>query len=406
MMRSLAVLGAACASLLVARSAAAYAAPARGDTAVIFMYHHVSWAVAPGPYARDLTVTPQEFHAQLAWLRSHGCRVVSVDTLYDDVHRSMAARCEVALTFDDGYADVSTFALPTLQAFGDVGTCYVATALVGSPGHVTLAQLRSLHAAGMEIGAHTVHHVDLTAMPLAQASREIEMSAAALHGWLGVPITSFAYPAGKFDAAVVAQVREASFDNAVTTEPGDVHVASERYELPRYRIERGLGLRLMAAVLERRGGEQRVSPAIAHVARERIAGNDPALAEDIAVALLARGFSEQILKVHVLEVPPAAVAGIVLSGVKFHRGVSRKQFEADVSDMVELAFDAGPTIDEVDVWAAVPVAVAPGATVSGDYAVPTQKTVFSAAVQRSQWSSRRAGAGPLGTIYWDPGFLR
>jgi len=129
------------------------------------------------------------------------------------------------------------------------------------------------------------------------------------------------------------------------------------------------------------------------------------MAEDVAVALLARSFPEQILKVHLLESPPATVAGIVLSGVKFHRAVSRQQFEADVSDMVELAFDAAPQIDEVDVWATQPVAVRSGATVSGDYAVPTQRTVFSAAVLRAQWAGLK-DQGALGTTYWDPGFLR
>jgi len=388
-------------SVLVARLAAS-AAPAA--VSAIFMYHHVSPTVAAGPYARDLTVTPQEFRAQLVWLREHDCRVVAVDTLYRDVQRGMAARCEVALTFDDGYADVSSFALPILRDFDEAGTCYIATGLVGAAGHVSLAQLRSLHSAGMEIGAHTVHHVDLTKLTRAQAAGEIEASARSLNEWLGMRVTSFAYPSGRFDAPVVASVRAAGFDNAVTTQPGDVRMASGRYELPRFRIERGKGLHLMAAVLGRHDGVS--APAgLVHVARERIAGNAPAMAEDVAVALLARSFPEQILKVHLLESPPATVAGIVLSGVKFHRAVSRQQFEADVSDMVELAFDAAPQIDEVDVWATQPVAVRSGATVSGDYAVPTQRTVFSAAVLRAQWAGLK-DQGALGTTYWDPGFLR
>ncbi|MBV8340330.1 MAG: hypothetical protein JO343_10320, partial [Candidatus Eremiobacteraeota bacterium] len=59
---------------------------AHGPVAVIFMYHHVSPTVLPGPYARALTVTPQEFAAQLSWLRTKGCRIATVDELVTDVH--------------------------------------------------------------------------------------------------------------------------------------------------------------------------------------------------------------------------------------------------------------------------------------------------------------------------------
>jgi peptidoglycan/xylan/chitin deacetylase (PgdA/CDA1 family) len=369
------------------------------------MYHHVSPTVLAGPYTRALTVTPEELRGQLAWLRAHGCRAVSVDALYFDARRGTLAPCEAALTFDDGYADVATFALPLLREFDTPGTFYVATGNVGAPGHLTVAQLRALHAAGMEIGAHTAHHVDLTTLPHRQAAQEIEASAASLRRWLKTPITSFAYPAGQFSASVVASVRDALFDNAVTTLPGDVTAAVDRYELPRYRIERGGGRNLIEAVFGRRPTAVAAGPvALAHIARERIAGNAPAVEEDIAVALLARSFPEQILKVHVLVLRPATVAGIVLSGVKLHHARNRMQFEADVALMVRLAFGAAPSLDEVDVWATVPIAHPAGAPVSGDYAVPTSETVFSSAVTRSQ--AGESGRIDLGKTYWDPQFLR
>ena len=110
------------------------------------------------------------------------------------------------------------------------------------------------------------------------------------------------------------------------------------------------------------------------------------------------------MKVHVLALPPAEVAGIVLSGVKFHAVVDRARFEADVKAMVGLALRAAPSVDEVDVWATVPQAVRPGMPVSGDYAVPTNRTVFSSAVTRAQ--TAEAGTLSLGTAFWDPNFLR
>jgi peptidoglycan/xylan/chitin deacetylase (PgdA/CDA1 family) len=371
----------------------------------IFMYHHVSPTVLPGPYARALTVTPDEFGGQLTWLHAHACRVVSVDALRLDAARHALAPCEAALTFDDGYDDAATYAATLLQQFGDVGTFYVTTGYVGSPGHVTVAQLQSMRASGMEIGAHTVHHVDLTSVSQTQAALEIDDSAKSLRRWLKEPVTSFAYPAGQFNAQVVAAVQRAAFDNAVTTLPGEVQRSSLRYELPRYRIERDTGLQLMQVVFASHDAAvPGASTTLVNIARKRIAGNAAGLAEGVAVALLARRFPEQILKVHVLSLRPATVAGIVLSGVKFHRAVNREQFEADVADMVELAFRAAPAASEVDIWATVPLEVRAGTSVSGDYAVPAAKTVFSAAVTRAQIPAH--GTVNLGKLYMDPGFLR
>ena len=371
----------------------------------IFMYHHVSPRVLPGPYARALTITPLEFRDQLSWLRAHGCRVVSVDALYRDARAHALAQCEAALTFDDGYDDAATFALPLLREFGVPATFYIATGYVATPGHVTVAQLQWMSAAGMEIGAHTVHHVDLTTLPAEQSAHEVSASAASLRRWLNADVTSFAYPAGQFNARVLSTVRETAFLNAVTTQPGDVQADSRSYELPRYRIERGSGLRLMQSVFGRQDATSvPLSTALVNIARRRIAGNAPVIAEGVAVALLARRFPEQILKVHVLSLRPATVAGIVLSGVKFHRNVNREQFEADVADMVHLAFRASPLIDEVDIWATVPLKVGIGVPVSGDYALPTSRTVFSAAVTRAQLAAR--GKADLGKIYVEPQFLR
>jgi peptidoglycan/xylan/chitin deacetylase (PgdA/CDA1 family) len=391
-------------SLVAAYVVAAAGGPASAGTGAIFMYHHVSPVVEPGPYQRALTLTPAEFDEQLRWLRTRGCVFATVDGLWSDEMRGTMAPCEVALTFDDGYADVAAYALPALERYGATATLYVATGWIGTSGHLSVAQLRNAHAAGFEIGAHTVHHVDLTKLPAAAADAEITGSMRALAIWLGAGVTSFAYPAGMLNPRVASSVAAAHFVTAVTTAPGVVRASDDAVELPRYRIVHAQGVQLLAAVLGRAAREDDMSwSALAHIARERIAGNEPQIAEALAVALLARRFPEQILRVHVTALPAATVAGIVLSGVKFHAPVTRERFEDDVRAMVGAAFTAGPAIGEVDVWAVVPVAVAPGTPVSGDYAVPTERTVFSAAVLRSD--EARDGGDTLGMTYWSPGWL-
>jgi peptidoglycan/xylan/chitin deacetylase (PgdA/CDA1 family) len=379
-----------------------------GAVAAIFMYHHVSSVAGGGEFGRALTVTPQDFTAQLHYLKGRGCAAVGLDRLVDDVRTGQDKGCEVALTFDDGYADAATDAAPLLRGFGDVGTFFVTTGFINTKGHLTSGQIRSLSAEGMEIEAHTVSHVDLTRVSTATAEREVRDSRSALRSLTGQPVDGFAYPAGQTNTQVEAIVRSAGFGFAVTTLGGRMTQAAlsrDPYALPRYRVERGAGTSLFAAVL---GASPTVSSGmppdeVRAIARSRIEGNAPGIAERVAVALLDGAFPEPILKVRVLQLEPATVAGIMLSGQKFHRPVDRAAFAADVDAMLDRAFLADPSISEVDVWAVVPIPVGKTATVSGDLAVPTDRTVFSAAVPRTRWL--RAG-GAAGVTYWEPGWLQ
>ncbi|MBC5806358.1 MAG: polysaccharide deacetylase family protein [Candidatus Eremiobacter antarcticus] len=407
-------------AVVAGSGARAQARAARPDRlSAIYMYHHVSPLVLPGRYQRALTMTPDEFDAQLAWLKRRHCRLLTVDGMLSDVRR-LAARapaCEVALTFDDGYEDAATFAFPALRRYHDVASFYIITGKVGAQGHVTAAQIRALRAAGMEIGAHTVHHYDLTRLTSAKGAREIGSSRTALEHWIGAPVLSFAYPSGRFNAAVVAEARAAHVRDAVTTVPGFVGSSTDPLLLPRYRMLHGKGLALFRATLGPPQGEhakgwhllQSLAPldrrTLAGIARKRIAGNAPQRAEAICIALLERRFPEQILKVHLLAMQPAAVAGILLSGVKFHEAMNARRFRADVRSMVRTAFLSDKALDEVDVWATVPIAVGAGLPVSGDFAVPASRTVFSTAVTATGHASA-ARQLTWGAEYWDADWTR
>lgn len=121
-------------------------------------------------------------------------------------------RTVVSLTFDDGDAD-QVLAADILAAHGMPGTYYVITGAVGSPGYLTLDQVRRLAAQGNEIGGHTVSHLDLTQVSLAEARRQVCQSRQTLTGW-GFRVTSFAYPDGSANAALHAVVRECGYASA------------------------------------------------------------------------------------------------------------------------------------------------------------------------------------------------
>ena len=106
----------------------------------------------------------------------------------------------IILTFDDGYDDAYHFALPILQAHGYSGMFYIITGKVGWAAYLNWQQIRTMLADGMQIGSHTVHHVDMGSLvlystPLAQY--ELQASQAALQNHLGIPIQQFCYPSGE-----------------------------------------------------------------------------------------------------------------------------------------------------------------------------------------------------------------
>ncbi len=366
--------------------------------AAVFMYHHVAPTVQPGTYARALTITPQEFSAQLDWLRARGCSIVHASTIVDDVRAGERAPCEVALTFDDGYDDAAAYVAPALTQAGATGTFFIATGEIGLRGHLTVADLRMLNDLGMELGAHTVHHLDLRQAPERVRDFEIGSSVAMLRAWTGGRVTDFAYPSGRYDRGVERIVATAGLRHAFTTDPGSLNEASMRnvFALPRYRITHGSGLALLQAVLGAAGSAvaleaaqseaplspQRSDATLASIARKRIEGNDPAVAERIGISLLREEFREPVEKIRVVTVPAASVAGIMLSGSRPHEPVTASQFEADARAMAALTLSSAPRVSEVDVWATVPQAVARGTIVAGDLAAPTDRTVFSIAVRR------------------------
>jgi peptidoglycan/xylan/chitin deacetylase (PgdA/CDA1 family) len=100
------------------------------------------------------------------------------------------------------------------------------------------AQVRYLHRAGMEIGAHTVNHPILRVIQDGDARCEIAGGRDRLQSLIDAPVGVFAYPNGKptqdYDYRHVAMVRELGFAGAVSTAPGAVDRYADRFQLPRF----------------------------------------------------------------------------------------------------------------------------------------------------------------------------
>lgn len=148
------------------------------------------------------------------------------------------------ITFDDGYQTVYQEAFPVLQRYGMSATIFLTVgrkgdeqakdrlpSLQGRP-MLTWQRIREMHRNGIEFGAHTCVHPDLTRLPIEQIEVEIHASKAILEDVLGVQVASFAYPYGRYDNRI-KKIVEKDFVCACSDKLGLVHPQSDPYALER-----------------------------------------------------------------------------------------------------------------------------------------------------------------------------
>jgi peptidoglycan/xylan/chitin deacetylase (PgdA/CDA1 family) len=161
----------------------------------------------------------------------------------------------VGVTFDDGYEDFLSAAVPTLEKLGFSATVYVVAGMLGSEnnwehGDGPRPQLRLLGAdgvrevseRGMEIGSHSVTHPRLSSLDSETLVREVEDSRLMLSEIVNSPVEGFSYPYGDLDGPAVRAAREAGYVYAVATK---TQVESGLHDWPRTYIgEKDSPLRL------------------------------------------------------------------------------------------------------------------------------------------------------------------
>ena len=101
--------------------------------------------------------------------------------------------------------------------------------------------------AGMDIGSHTVDHLELPSLDDASRAQQLTQSRATLEKLLGHPVRWFCYPAGRNDGASAASVAKAGYLPGYTTEGGSVLRADSLTQLPRVRVSGGQSLDSFAA---------------------------------------------------------------------------------------------------------------------------------------------------------------
>jgi peptidoglycan/xylan/chitin deacetylase (PgdA/CDA1 family) len=219
----------------------------------VLMYHYIR--VNPDPRDRmgfGLSVTPWDFASQMDWLTANGYHPITFRELH--AYLSGAAGLPsrpVILTFDDGYEDFYTTALPILIRHDFKAVSYVVSGFIGRPRYMNATQIREADNSDIEIGSHTVDHADLTRQSFDGLRYQIVTSKRVLEELLGHPVLSFCYPSGKFSPNVVSVVQEAGYSDATTTKYGFVRAMDGRFLWGRLRVSGGDSLADFATELLR-----------------------------------------------------------------------------------------------------------------------------------------------------------
>jgi peptidoglycan/xylan/chitin deacetylase (PgdA/CDA1 family) len=235
-------------------------APARSSTRTprstpvpILMYHVIADPRPGAPYPQ-LFVNATDFIGQMRWLARHAYHPLTLRAVWDHWHRGAPLpQRAIVVSFDDGYRSVAHAALPAMRERHWPGVLNLAVKNLRVRGGLSERQVRRLISAGWEIDAHTITHPDLTTLDNRHLEHEVAGSRRKLQRLFGVPVDFFCYPAGRYDARVIAAVHRAGYLGATTTLDG-LAEPSKPYELRRVRVSRGDGVTGFAAKLQRLSG--------------------------------------------------------------------------------------------------------------------------------------------------------
>jgi peptidoglycan/xylan/chitin deacetylase (PgdA/CDA1 family) len=224
----------------------------------VLMYH----AFDQGEEADRYVVSARKLRRQLRLLSLLRYRVVP----FEEVARALAASelpppRAVAITVDDGYRDNLEVALPILRRRGLTATVFLVSKRLGGVNDWTAEgalakrplispeQARALAEEGISLGAHTRAHPRLPDLPDNEVEAEIAGSKSDLEDLLAAPVTTFAYPFGRFDERAAVAAKQAGFVGACTVEPRRARLDDDPHRVPRIEARAGDSLPRFAVKL-------------------------------------------------------------------------------------------------------------------------------------------------------------
>jgi peptidoglycan/xylan/chitin deacetylase (PgdA/CDA1 family) len=159
----------------------------------------------------------------------------------------------VVIHFDDCYREVRACAAPLLRAAGLSATAFISSGFVDTDRafahdvqkyphvfeNLRAGELRSLTEYGLEIGSHTVNHVDLGAVDIEQARLEVFESRRQLEQILKRPVLLFSFPFGRLEnirEEVRQMVRNAGYQALFSAHGGFPDDSTDPFDIPRFGV--------------------------------------------------------------------------------------------------------------------------------------------------------------------------
>ncbi len=176
-------------------------------------------------------VSPAAFEVQLSWLS----QIFEIVPLSLYIKNNQATpKPLLAITFDDGYADIYHVAFPIMKKLGIVGTVFLCkdpSSSLTDPQYpksfMTKKMIQTLVSAGWSVGYHTLDHSDLSTL----SSDELLESQIKPTGY---PTKYFAYPMGHYDQYSIRFVAQ-YYQYGFTTDP--ISIDHSPFTMPRTMIE-------------------------------------------------------------------------------------------------------------------------------------------------------------------------
>ena len=215
------------------------------DALPILMYHRIASDIE-GPLAR-YTVTPGSFEEQLDYLQAAGYRSISLDEwrVAVSAKRPLPGQA-VMITFDDGYLDFLTNALPLLRRYGFAAAVFLVAERIGETNRwdgfapqlplLGWSDINRVPAESVTFGSHTATHPALTGLSNSEIVNELARSRAVLQAGFGYPVSAFAYPYGDYDLSVAHLLGGSGYTFGLTTDSRKATFEDSLLALPRIEI--------------------------------------------------------------------------------------------------------------------------------------------------------------------------
>lgn len=191
-------------------------------------------------------MSARKFQDQMQVLRDRRFNIISLNDLVDLIRNKQPLPGHTGvITFDDGFRNFYAKAYPILQEFGFCATVFLVPGYVGKTSKWNSAlegmpvldllrwgEIKEMVNNGIDFGAHTMTHEDLTNLPKEEVHRQIDQSRVTIESHIQQPSMCFAYPYGKLNGRIKSIIKD-NFSGACSAEMGLTTPASDIYALPR-----------------------------------------------------------------------------------------------------------------------------------------------------------------------------